>query len=312
MSGGKFEELMQSPYDDEPDDPSGAIPWKLPVGAAILGALLMAAYVIAAVVTGPTEEAEPGTTDAVGQIAPDVSTDFPPGFAAVSPDVAFSADFMIADKGATTLLVSSVSRVGSDPRSLAPVDVATWTLLSPSGEESMVAQYSSREAPGGFTVQFGPVSAPDGAVAVAALPGAVAELETTVDTALPTRLVDYELAGDGFVVVIDELEIGINGGSFRWHLEGGVAAKVDIVITLAGAGLVPQFVTPYNAENEQGVTVAPEPLWAPVGRSQLIGDFDPHSEGGSVPTSATIEFFVLVVTEIGESFEIPIGTVVGP
>lgn len=309
MSDDEFQNLMQSPYgaDDGGDD---EIPWKPPVVAAILGALLMGAYVIFAVVTGPSEESEVAGTTPDGEPFDIVQDEFPVGYAAVSSDVALRADVMSVNNNGTTVYMSSVVRAGAE--AVAPVDVATWSLLLPDRGPTIGVATQNLLSPGGTTIQFESTPDTTATVLLASLPGSVVTSSTVTSIgSVPFRLVNREIVGDGFVIVIDELSLGPNGGSFRWHLADGVVAKVDVVVSLDLGGPVGVFTTPYNPANHQVATVALPPAWATAGRSQLIPNFDSRGEAAhGVATGATIEFLVEVVTELGETFEIPVVIVV--
>ena len=309
MSGDDRQDLMQSPYGDD-DVGDGEIPWKPPVVAAMLGALLMAIYVIFAVVTGPSEEPEVVVTTPDGESIDIVQDEFPVGYAAVSPDVALRADVVSVENDGTTVYVSSVVRAGAGH--VEPVEVATWSLLAPEGAQIVGIATESVLSPGGTTIQFDSTADMGTLVMLASLPGEVASSSTSIDVdSAPVQLVDYEILGDGFKVVIDELQAGESGGTLQWHLVAGIAARVDVVVTINLRGSSVEFMTPYNPLNEQVATVAQTPTWALAGRSQLIGDFDASDEEGhEAAVSATIEFTVSVVTELGDTFEIPVSVVV--
>jgi len=137
----KLENLLRSPYDDQSARPD-AMAWKAPVGAAILGALAMSAYVIFAVVAGPTEDID--TTTSVLQVQAVQATGFPQGYAPVSDDVAIRADMMQARANGTTLFVSSVTRGGDASDSIAPVEFADWTVNSAGSEPVMLHQHAAK------------------------------------------------------------------------------------------------------------------------------------------------------------------------
>ena len=109
------------------------------------------------------------------------------------------------------------------------------------------------------------------------------------------------------MVVIDELSIGNGYGSIQWHLEGGLAARVDVVVTFDGVEFPLALVTPYNdsTEFERGDRHLPPP-WNPVGGTSLERVGEPLS-AANVATGITVNFNVSVVIDGGESIEIPIG-----
>lgn len=309
MSDPSLEELLRSPYDDRSHD-QDAVAWKPPVVSAILGALVMAVYVIFAIVTGPTEDGE--TTTSVLQVLPVEATGFPQGYAAVSNDVAFRADVMQVHTDGTMLYVSSVTRGGDDPASVAPIEVASWTVMTATDESVMMHQYAASGVLGGIAVELGTVFDPDIATVIATLPGTIEEAaeSVTLPPDLPVVLRDYEIQLHDSVIVIDELVIENGWGSMRWHLERGIAAKVDVVVAFDGVRFPLSLVLPHAASPSFGLATPPlPPLWSGGGEARLLHVGETLSDSNS-PTGITVEFLVSIVTEAGESIEIPIGIVV--
>ena len=114
------------------------------------------------------------------------------------------------------------------------------------------------------------------------------------------------------MVVVEELVIGDGWGSMRWRLEGAVAAKVDVVVNFDGLELPFSLSASYDTPPSVGAVTPPlPPLYGRAGETRLVGDGQPIS-AKNAPTGITVEFLVSVVTEAGESIEIPIGSVVGP
>jgi hypothetical protein len=112
------------------------------------------------------------------------------------------------------------------------------------------------------------------------------------------------------VIVIDELVIENGWGSMRWHLDGGIAAKVDVVVTFDGVRSPLSLVLPYAAPPSFALATPPlAPLWSGGGETRLLHGGETLSDSNS-PTGLTVEFLVSIVTEAGESIEIPIGIVV--
>lgn len=309
MSDPNLEELLGSPYDDRSHD-QDAVAWKPPVSAAILGALMMAVYVIFAIVTGPTEDGEIAGSGSKQQ--PVEATGFPQGYAAVSNDVAFRADVMRVYTDGTMLYVSSVTRGGDEPASVAPIEVAKWTVMTPTDESEMMHQFAASGVLGGIAVELGTVFDPDIATVIATLPGTIEEAAYSVmlPPELPAVLRDYEIQLHDSVIVIDELVIENGWGSMRWHLDGGIAAKVDVVVAFDGVRFPLSLVLPHAAPPSFAV-VTPQlpPLWSGGGEPRLLHVGETFSDSNP-PTGLTVEFFVSIVTEAGESIEIPIGIVV--
>jgi len=220
MNDSNFEELLKSPYSNrEPDDPD-AIPWKPPVMAAIIGALLMATFIIYSIATAPDDlTASTTTSSASGAVAVE-ATGFPRGYVAVSDDVAMRIDVMRADSNSTTLFVSSVTEAGVDADSSSAVDVASWAVRSNSSEPSLQYQHSSRTSLGRITIDLSPVSDPQNAVAIATLPGTIESVEDvlTLSPHTPRTVTNHRIAVGDSVVVVDELDIGNGYGSITTEI----------------------------------------------------------------------------------------------
>ena len=146
------------------DEITEEMPWKLPVSAAILGALLTAIYVIFTIVNAPTEDPDAPPTDIAI-----TSSAFPSGYGAVGSDVAMRGDVLRWSSSGTTVFVSSVVRPGVDPATVAPVEIAAWTLTSAGGEVSMKHQSMAAATPGSLTVAFDPISGAESATLTATL-----------------------------------------------------------------------------------------------------------------------------------------------
>jgi hypothetical protein len=161
-------------------------------------------------------------------------------------------------------------------------------------------------------VELGTVFDPDIATVIATLPGTIEEAAYSVmlPPELPAVLRDYEIQLHDSVIVIDELVIENGWGSMRWHLDGGIAAKVDVVVAFDGARSPLSLVLP-NAAPLSFRSVSPPlpPLWGRGGGTRLVRIGEILSDSNS-PTGITVEFLVSIVTEAGESIEIPIGIVV--
>lgn len=333
MSEGDLGKLMESPYDDEPEEQAEAIPWIPPVIGAVVGALFMAGYVFFAIETGPTETTVDHSSAAttVAQSATGLpgsgggSSDFVQGYSPVSADVAFAADGLVPDSEGVTLFVSSVARSGADPLAILPVDIALWKLSTPAGEEPMVSQSGHSQSPGSATVRFGSLVSLENVVVLASLPGAVEETVETValeaSDVFHWTLRNYLIEGPGFAVVIEDFSADFNGGQVVWRLERGLSAKVDTVVSIGVGEDLYQFVAPHAATPSRRGSVLPAPLWSTSGSSQLVltgSTFGISAPGesieghGGVPSKIHVEFWISVVTEAGETFEIPLSGVIQP
>jgi hypothetical protein len=313
LNDSNLEELMQSPYRDDDHDEPDEVPWKLPVGAAIVGALIMATLVILSIVNAPTAETESG---AAAGAAADVETvkaeGFPQGYEPATEDVAMRGNVMRTDSEGTTVFVSSVVTSGADADTVPAADVASWTVRTSGNESVMLYQSSTRLALGAVTVEFSPAAVSNDATLIATLPGTIVDTTDVLmlPPEVPITISDHRIeVSDGVVVVIDEISIGNGYGAVQWHLEGGVGAKVDLSVTFDGVEFPLSLVTPHAAREGllPGIGVLP-PLWNYSGETRLLRDGEPLS-GSNAPTGITVEFSVSVVSEAGEEIEIPIGTV---
>jgi hypothetical protein len=122
----------------------------------------------------------------------------------------------------------------------------------------------------------------------------------TISAGLPTAVVDHRIAVGDHVVVVDDLVIDKQGGWIRWHSESGVAARLDVVVSIDGLAF---------AVSGDGSDA--ELPWNQRRAMQLLRVGRAPSESDS-PFSITVEFHPSVVTAPGDSIEIPIGSVVGP
>ncbi|MCL1601592.1 MAG: hypothetical protein M3112_08675 [Actinomycetia bacterium] len=268
------------------------VPWKIPVSAAILGALLTAIYVIFTIVNAPTED-----PDAVAE-----SGTLPSGHVAVMNNVGMRADVLRSSSEGTTVFVSSVVSGGTDPGTTSPVAVATWELASTGGNVSMIGQSLASATPAAVTIDFPPVQDGGSSTLTATLPGKIEEADDvlTISAGLPTAVVDHRITVGDHVVVVDELVIDEQGGWMQWHLESGVAAKLDVVVSIDGLAF---------AVSGDGSDA--EPAWNQRRVMQLlrVGTAPPESDS---PFNITVELYPAVVTAPGDSIEIPIGSVAGP
>ncbi len=157
--------------------PTEEMPWKLPVSAAVLGALLTAIYVIFTIVNAPTNDPDaPPTGIAVESSA------FPSGYIAVGSNVAMRGDVLRWNSSGATVFLSSAVRSGVDPATVAPVEVAAWTLTSAGGDTSMKHQSIGVATPGSVTVDFGPISGVESATLTATLAVTGESVEIPIDS----------------------------------------------------------------------------------------------------------------------------------
>lgn len=292
---------MSSPDHKGHSDIPESMPWKVPVVAAVLGAVLMAVLVISAAGPGPPD-------------ANIVTTGFPAGFVSVTEEVAFRVDILDAGPDSTILSISSVVKRGIAPEAVAPVQAASWIVDSGGREVEMVRQHSAFSAPGAVTVEFAPMIDPQDTRIFVMLPGVVETLvdEISVPAQLPVVISDRRIVVGDSTIVIEELTFDDGWGSMRWRLEQGIAAKVDVVVTFDGLeipfSLAGTYAFPPSFSN---AVPSPSPLWGTMGVVRLVGEGQPVA-AQSPPTGITVAFTVSVVSEVGDRVEVEIQSVVGP
>ena len=122
-----YSELLKSPYEDSSPDKKeqggqgtddSEIPWKPAVFAAALGALLVGAFVIYAIVVSPDEPLGAAPTDTVAPTTtvpdPVPATEFPPSFTAVTESVGARVEAVDVSSTTTAIAVSTAVRGGLD------------------------------------------------------------------------------------------------------------------------------------------------------------------------------------------------------
>lgn len=304
-------DVMRSPYDDvEPaSEGDSEIPWKPPVIAAIIGALLVSALVIYAIVAGPNDE--PGdVTSGRTETEAVRSTDVPPGFTALPSGNGARIE---AATSSDTLYVVGVSFAvaGSEaPSEVAPDQIAYWELRSDADAIVMTEQLSEIGILGNTTVVFGVGEVP-GEPQLAAYP--IADVvERTDEIEVPS---DDIPGGVGFSIDVEPgvsvdgvVTIGDGWGHVDWSLEGGVTAKLDTVVTFVGTddpgteGIDETQLIPGHLRTlSQGLgAVEAAPLHGFSGSDQLDRVGEPLSSTNE-PTAIVIEFDAEVVVAVSDS-----------
>lgn len=279
------------------DEIAEEMPWKLPVAAAMLGALLTAIYVIFTIVNAPPTDPDVSPSDAAVE-----ASGFPSGYVPVSSDVAMRGDVLRWDSTGTTVLISSATRGEADPSAVTPIEVAAWSLTTIGGEASMVRQSMSEATPGAVTVELNPVEDVDSLTLNAVLPGSVEDVEDvmTIPAEFPVTVADHRIVFDDDAVIVVDMLVDADGGWIRWHLEGGVAAKLDVLVSVDGAAY---------ATSSDG-TGSPR-LWGQRDAVELVMVGGESSTVGT-PMDIAVEMSGSVAATPGEQVEVPIGSVVGP
>ena len=310
MNERDLEHLAESSYDPERerDEGESEIPWKPPVIAAILGALVVGVYVIYAIVTGPSvesDESPPVTTVA----APQPSDAFPPGYVQITDEVGARVESVTSTPAATVVAVTTAVPGSIDPKKVRLLEVAYWELTTPSESLEMQGQYRWPGLvgnDGGYvTVQFAPGAATVGGELVAYAVESVVDESQTLDLAadLPARVTDYRIdVGDGPVIVVDSLTIDEDGGYVQWRVEGGLTARLDVVVRFLGTSasgiddtlLIPEYADPFSLDPEL-TEVSPLP-YAFGSQYRLVRSGVPID--GTAPMGIVVEFRASAVTSV--------------
>jgi len=324
-----YGELMKSPYD--PDQKPGAqrsengseLSWKPAVVAAALGAFVVSAFVIYAIVSSPDEplDAAPvdsaaSTTEALDAVQ---SLSLPEGFTMVTDTVGARVEAVDVSARATALSVSTAVPGGDDPGEVPPLDAAYWELVLQDGPRRMTAQYQGRGALGSITVGFPPLAALREPKLVPYLEVGADEVVATVDLdpGVPTSLDGYEIdVGDGRFVDIESLVIGDGWGHVAWSARGG-PAKVETVVRFVGTDdpATPEvsdetlLTPPHLQALAQGAGVVPlPPLYGFTGSEQLIRSGEPLGASNEAE-AIVVEFRVVMPREVveGSAIDVPTG-----
>jgi hypothetical protein len=322
-----YRDLLRSPYDPDPDDGVGMsgegeseLPWVPAVVAAALGAFLVGAFVVYAVVTGPVEEEvlTDETSTTTMPAIPVEATGFPDGFVAVTDEIGARVLATNSSTGAVTVAVSTAVAGNLDPAEVEPLDVAFWVL----GERDaalfvpMVRQYVTIGSLGNVTVEFPPQASLDGFELTPHLSSGAStshtltlDLDATVPQVLGGMMIDF---GDGRVVVIDELTIGDGWGWIEWSTLGGAVATVDVTVTFEGTDDPgSDMIDPTRLASAHrpppgffGVRVPP-PLSGFTGSASLVRVGEPLSSMNS-PTAITVDVTATVPDSVVLGSPIPL------
>lgn len=312
-----YRNLLQSPYDpgpgrEGPEEGASDLPWVPAVVAAAFGAILVGAFVVFAVATGPDAPEEvSSTTTTLGVAVAEQGSGPPPEFTAITDEVAAAVvGFADSDGGFVAAIATAVDG-GADPAAVPPIDVAYWVLTEPGGEQLMRSQYSEKGAIGNITVEFppGPTAEDRALVPYLAVGESVSEsFVIEVGPTVPQTISGQRLElASGEVVVIDGLTIGDGWGWLDWSAEESVVAKVDTVVTFVGTDdpgtddLDPtQLLSPHLVPLRQGTGVPPlAPLFSFTGSGSLARFAEPLSSSNA-PTEITVEFRVTVPADIAQ------------
>lgn len=290
-------------------EPGGSeIPWKPPVIAAIVGALVVAAFVIFAIVNGPTDPPESDSLFA----QPVPSVDVPPGYVLLDRDgdVGIKVESVTRDGGSSIAVVSSAVAGTTDPSESAPPDVAYWEMGPEGARVMMESQFASDDAVGTTTivvpVEIGEFEATLVAHPTAALASAGIEIEVSPDTI--GEPVVFALEVDSGLVISGNVTLGDGWGTVEWVSPEGMVATLDVEVTFTGTEnpaadvLEPMRLVPVYDPSlaSPGTVTIPRPLFGFRGSYGLYGDGRSLTDGGQA-TSIVIDVSGTVVSETAEA-----------
>jgi len=312
----------RSPYDPEPDmgERRDEVSWKTPVVAAIVGALAVATFVIYAMVTGP------GVFDASNDevTSPTVSAqpadDLPPGYVLFDTQVGARVESINTVPSATFVSVSTAVPGSAEATAVPQPDVALWELVTLAGTFPMQDQFGMTQLAesnlGNFTVAFSLDEPAESGELLGYLVESTADASTMLELGpgLPTEVADFRIdVGGGPVIVVDSLQINDDGGYVEWRVEGGLTARVDVIVSFTDTGeagqrdtiLVPEYVR--NPLDGPSLGTEPEPLPYSFGSGYRLVSVGAPVDPDNPPTGISVEFRITAVTSVAAPVSLPIG-----
>ena len=293
---------------DPGDDPvETEIPWRPPVIAAIIGALLVASFVIYAVVNGPSEASESDVLAA----QPVPSNDLPAGYTPLTDDssIGMNVEAVTTDGGSTAVVVSSAVVGATDPADSSVPDIAYWEIGASAVRVPMDAQFATQGAFGRTTIMFpGVVTESDmSIVAYPTLGWASVGTQIEVPPNMVGESFTFGLEVEPGSMISGDVTLGDGWGTVEWNAPPGFVATLDVEVTFVGtenpAADAPepiQLVPSYERDLARpGSVITPRPLWGFGGSYTLRGDGRSLTDGGEL-TTILVVIEGTVVTEIAE------------
>lgn len=275
------------------------ISWKVPVTAAIAGALLVSVFVIYAIVVGPADESDTGAVQ---------STELPHGFTPLPGGSGIKVEFVTQGEEEIHVGIASAVPGTAEPRLAPPVEVAYWELETDAGSVLMDRQFGADTTANTTVVFNGEMISGDQHVVAHPVMASTQQsttLEVTADGPGETFEFTFDVAEE--VTVAGEVTVGDGWGYVDWSADANETAMVDVVVTFAGledpssdALEVVRLVPGHLLDRTDGSgVVRAAPLFSYGGQYQL------YRTGGSAdaqPTRApiVIEITSTVVTTLGE------------
>ena len=205
--------------------------------------------------------------------------------------------------------VSSAVAGSEVPSEVPPDQVAYWELRSNAGAIEMDGQLSTIGILGNTTVAFATDDIPGGSQLVGYV---VADtVEHASDIEVPADLgmgeTEFSIDVEPGVIINGVVTIGDGWGYVDWSLDGGVSAKLDVVVTFVGTddpetdeSDETQMIPGYSRTLSQGIgAIEAAPLYGFDGGYQLHRVGEPVSSENE-PTAIVIEFNADVVVAVSD------------
>ncbi len=308
-----FAELIRSPYDDDPKDPTNRFLLFVPIVAVAVG--VAAGFGLAA--NRPSAEAaavaiDTTTTTTEPRVAAP-SDGFPEGFTPMTDDVAVAVETTYEVGGDSYVVLATAARGSLDHDSTFTPSVASWTLRTSDGDVEMLSQTVNDFAEGMFQVRFpGPI--PDGAVLIARPAGSLTKETVRVMDGVPTEMsvedpILFEV--DGVPVALSDLSWSLTRGFAAWQSPEDVPMTVDVIVSFVGTegdgtGDLPIRIMSFESNSAFLDTSerTDVPAWNTEGELVLsrAGAFRFNEED---IVDVTVDVIVGVVTDSGADIEIP-------
>jgi hypothetical protein len=249
MSDEVWQELLQSPLDDNPrrdGDASGGRRgwWLIPLSVFVGGVVAFAGLLLADAGNDEVAVATTTTTTTVAG-ADEPERRLPDGYVQISIDgepvqgsVGVRPEMVYAQDDDLYVTLSSVVRSMFDPDRVAVFPGGDWSLQLDGAALPFSGEITNPLSLGLVTVRFDDAGGEHGAGVLRLRPVVRTDSENFSEeltfNGLPDRIegpFEYELE-EGITLVVDEISLGAESGTVRWHLEAlpNIRARVDAVV----------------------------------------------------------------------------------
>lgn len=279
------------------------ISWKVPVAAAILGALLVGAFVVYAIVVGPVDSTDAAIRErsAVGSAALP-SSELPPGFVALPSGIGLKAQSVVDTDATPEVAVSSAVPGDDEPGQVPPDEIAFWELQTSDGTEIMNSQVARLDAPGVTTVTFDGQPPGDLQHIIAYVATDSSRRQTVIESRehITGEPASFTVDVAGGAVLTGVVWIGDGGGFVEWSVDGAMPAKVNVIASLFETTdrsseqhdeilLGPEH---QLSAADRDVSAAMEPLYGFNGSYELL-----PSDGETIELTTTTAVSIEITTE---------------